>query len=484
MPDVISSSAHTADRSAAVRFRRALTLTAMTLVMPGSAQVVAGNRRVGRIAIRVWLTVLALGVAAVVVYLLSRATLLTLLTDGWVMRPLRLLLIVGAVAWAGLLIDAWRLGAPHDLRRGHRAVVAGLNGVLCIGVAATMILASQTVSAQQKLIGSVTGSGAASKAAEGEAADGRYNILLLGGDSGKGRVGLRPDSINVASVDADTGRTVLVGLPRNLQNVPFPEGTVMHEQFPDGFSCETDCYLNGVNTWANDHADLFDTKHPGMDATVEAVEETTGLDIGYYAIINMNGFANLVDALGGVTLDVKERTAIGGIGAPVTGYIKEGRRHLTGRQVTWYARSRVDNDDYSRMGRQKCIMTEMLGQLSPQKVLTKLDAIADSAESFFETSIPQGDVGTFLDLALKARGQKVSSVSIVPPQVNTSDPDFDKVRRMVQQAVAKSEGTYSSNGVRNATLSPLAKPKITVAGADPRKDPRRANQSDDLEKAC
>lgn len=481
MPD---TQPRAADRSAAIRFRRALTLTAMTLVVPGSAQLVAGNRRVGRLALRVWLAALALGLVTGLTYLVSRATFFTLLTERLVMAPLRVVLVVLAVAWAGLLIDAWRLGAPHDLRRGHRAVVAGLNGVLCLGVAASLVFASQTVSAQQKLIGSITGSGDTSGAAEGQAADGRYNVLLLGGDSGEGRMGLRPDSINVASIDAETGRTVLVGLPRNLQKVPFPEGSVMHEQFPDGFDCESDCYLNGVNTWANDHADLFDSKHPGIDATVEAVEETTGLDIGYYAIINMRGFSKLVNALGGVTIDVKERTAIGGIGSPVRGYIEAGEQHLNGDEVTWYARSRVDNDDYSRMGRQKCIMTEMLGQLKPESVLTKLDAIAESANAFFETSIPRGDVGTFLDLALKAKDQKMSSVSIVPPQVNTSDPDFDKVRRLVHKAVAKAEGTYSADGLRNATFSPLAKPRITVEGADPRKDPRQANQAEDLGKTC
>ncbi len=63
-------------------------------------------------------------------------------------------------------------------------------------------------------------------------------MLLLGGDSGPDRSGLRPDSLTVASIDKDTGRTVLVGLPRNLQDVPFPKGSVMRKEFPDGFDCE------------------------------------------------------------------------------------------------------------------------------------------------------------------------------------------------------------------------------------------------------
>src|SRR3546814_20069968 len=85
---------------------------------------------------------------------------------------------------------------------------------------------------------------------------GRYNVLLMGGDSGAGRFGLRPDSLTVASIDQETGRTVLVGLPRNLQNFKFAKGSVMDEQFPDGFDCD-ECYLHGVSTWAKGNAQLF-----------------------------------------------------------------------------------------------------------------------------------------------------------------------------------------------------------------------------------
>ena len=53
---------------------------------------------------------------------------------------------------------------------------------------------------------------------------GRYNVLLLGGDSGSDRWGLRPDSLTVASIDAETGKTMLFGLPRNMMNFPFAEG--------------------------------------------------------------------------------------------------------------------------------------------------------------------------------------------------------------------------------------------------------------------
>ena len=68
------------------------------------------------------------------------------------------------------------------------------------------------------------------------AVDGRYNILLLGSDAGKGRTGIRPDSLSLISIDAKTGKAVSIGMPRNMQNVPFPEESPLHKHYPQGLS--------------------------------------------------------------------------------------------------------------------------------------------------------------------------------------------------------------------------------------------------------
>ena len=205
------------------------------------------------------------------------------------------------------------------------------------------------------------------------ATDGRFNVLLLGGDSGSDRWGLRPDSLSVASIDAETGETVLFGLPRNMLNFPFPKGSIMDEQFPDGYDCGSECELNSLSTWAADHKSLFSGyANPGVEATKEGVEGITGLKINYYAMVNLQGFQKLVNAVGGVTLNVRDRIPIGGIGAPVSGYIEPGKRKLNGFETLWFARSRVAADDYSRMARQKCVMNAMLHQLSPKTVVLEV----------------------------------------------------------------------------------------------------------------
>jgi polyisoprenyl-teichoic acid--peptidoglycan teichoic acid transferase len=182
--------------------------------------------------------------------------------------------------------------------------------------------------------------------------------------------------------------------------------------------------------------------------------------------------------VGGVRMDVQERTAIGGIGSPIRGWIEAGEQKLTGDQALWYSRSRVQNDDFSRMGRQKCVMNAMLHQLSPQKVLFNVEKIASSSKALLTTNIPKSELDVFVDLALKAKKQKVSTVSLVPPVIYTGNPDFKKVRRLINEAIDKAEGRSSvPGGITKATLS-MPKP-----GEDD-KDPRKANQSSDLGAAC
>ncbi len=114
-------------------------------------------------------------------------------------------------------------------------------------------------------------------------------MLLVGGDSGLGRWGLRTDWMTVASIDEETGKTILFGLPRNMTNFPFPAGSTMHKAFPRGYDCAT-CELNSLATWAGDHRDLFDgVAEPGLDATIQGVEGITGLKINYYAMVNLAG---------------------------------------------------------------------------------------------------------------------------------------------------------------------------------------------------
>jgi polyisoprenyl-teichoic acid--peptidoglycan teichoic acid transferase len=465
-----------------IRFRRAITLLMMTLLVPGSAQLVAGRRSVGRLALRVWLAVCGLLAVVVAVGFVWHGLVYWLASNTVMLGLIRLALCALAVGWALLFVDAWRLGQPLELRQKQRLAMVGLNGVLCFSVAGSLLFASHMVAVQRGFITAMFGDGVATSAH-----DGRYNVLLLGGDSGVDRWGLRPDSVTVASIDADTGKAILFGLPRNMMNFPFAKGSIMAEQFPDGYVCDG-CELNSLATWAGDNKSLFKgVANPGVEATIEGVEGITGLPINYYAMVNLQGFRNMVQAVGGLKLNVRDRIPIGGVGGPVTGHIEPGVQRLNGFQTLWFARSRESADDYSRMARQKCVMNAMLQQLSPRTVVTKFEKIAKASEQLITTDLPASELGTFAELAMKARSQPVATVSFVPPAVNTAAPDIAKIHSMVRAAIDKSEG----NG--KAATKPASAHKKgftrsrhqTVGGSIGNlHDGYAANASTDLSSAC
>ena len=350
---------------------------------------------------------------------------------------LRLGLIAGAVGWAFLLVDAWRIGQPLSLSMPHRRAAIGVNGALCLFVASALLFGSHVVGAQRDLVQAMFGSGEAT-----DAHHGRYNVLLLGGDSGADRWGLRPDSLTIASIDEENGKTVLISLPRNMTNFPFAKGSVMEEQFPDGFDCGEECLLNGVSTWAGDNTELFPkSKHPGVDATIMAVEGITGLKINYWAMVNLRGFRELVDAVGGVTLNVRQPIPVG-IGSDVN-YVQPGVRKLTGFETQWYARARQGSDDYSRMARQKCVMTAMLAPDQP----------ADHAPQLLEDR--EGELGDGLHEHPRRRGRLASSTWPSRPRARRSrrcpwcrrwstpaTRTSTLVQAKVAEAIDRSEGDY------------------------------------------
>ena len=122
------------------------------------------------------------------------------------------------------------------------------------------------------------------------------------------------------------------------------------------------------------------------------IEGITGLKINYWAMVNLEGFKDLVDAVGGVTLNVRSPIPVGGLGDDVTGYIQPGVRKLNGHDTLWFARARDGSDDYSRMARQKCVMNAMLNQISPQVAVRNFEKIAKASSAMISTNVPASEV--------------------------------------------------------------------------------------------
>jgi LCP family protein required for cell wall assembly len=247
----------------------------------------------------------------------------------------------------------------------------------------------------------------------------------------------------------------------------------MARLMPQGWNCGDQCLLNGLYTWAQDHASQFPagTRNPGVLATREAVEALSGLPIQYYVMVDLKGFRKMVDAVGGLDVNVKYRTPIGGGTSPIVGWIEPGEQHLDGYHALWYARSRQGSTNYERMARQRCVITAMANQLDPQTVLLRFQDIAAASSGLIETDLPQSELGRFADLALKTRSQKISGVNFVPPLIKPWDYDPGVITRTVESTIAKSEKSSAKTSKSTVAKTPATSKSTTAKAAKPKAKP-------------
>jgi LCP family protein required for cell wall assembly len=422
--------------------RRAWWLVVLNFVIPGSAQVLAGNRRLGRLGLGATLGMWLIGLFAITAWFLWRTATLTIVTNSWVLAGAQLVLAVYAVLWLILTIDTLRLVRLVRAAPGARFWIAACTVVTLVVSVGTATAGAYYAGITRGTLQSIFGGGAASV----PPVDGRYNILLLGADAGPDREGLRPDSISVVSLDAETGRMTMIGLPRDMRNVPFSADSPMGDLYPDGYRrCDvSSCKLNSIYTEADlRHQDLYPDaasvgSSAGVEATKEAAEGILRLEIQYYALIDMQGFTRLIDALGGVEITVEKRLPIGGDEnlRGVDEWIEPGTRKLDGYYAQWYARSRHNTSDYDRMERQRELQAAILDQFTPGNVLSKFQAIAAAGTDVMRTDVPQDMLGYFGNLAMKSKDQPTSSVELTPANnIYPEDPDFDdfdEIRALVQ----------------------------------------------------
>ena len=427
--------------------RRAWWLIALTLLIPGSAQLLAGNRRIGRIGLVATLGYWLLILVALATFLINRAWLFYVVTAPILDAVVAFLLVAYAVIYALLALDTLRLVRVGRIEgRSKWVVLAASLAVTALGTSA-IGMAGNLAGVQSDFIGGIF-----TQQGYTQPVNGRYNILLLGGDAARDRLGLRPDSMSVLSIDAVTGATVNIGIPRNLQRAPFVAGSPMLKIWPNGYNCGDVCLMNAIYKDVTDnHADLYHDavkqgSNPGIEATKEAIEGVTGLTIQSYVLVDMAGFKRLIDALGGITIDVKQRLPIGGQqdanGNPidVKGWIEPGVQHMDGHTALWYARSRHSTSDYDRMARQRQVEDALLSQMDPGTVLTHFREIASAGRQLVTTNIPNGMVSSYLDLAFKAKKLGIKKLELVPPEVDVVNPDFSAIHAKIQKAIAKVSG--------------------------------------------
>ena len=271
-------------------------------------------------------------------------------------------------------------------------------------------------------------------------------ILLLGTDEGPGNWGARTDTIILAAVQHGTGRAAAFGVPRNLAQVPLgPKGTPFKEPINALYGRS-----GGGETGARN--------------LKQAVSALLGVRVDYYALVNLVGFADLVDALGGVEILVKERLhdevtrAAWGEPKPRID-VEPGERHrFYGREALAYVRSRKDSSDYTRMARQRCFLSAMADQLDPVRAIRNFGSLAKTIETNVHTDIPLNRLPSLVRLVSSVDSRETLTVTFGfdyffgrQKSGNYPVPALGRIRSTVRRAILTPELLKQTGKARTAT---------------------------------
>lgn len=460
-------------------FRRTVLFTVAGTVLPGLGLIVARKRLIGSVILGLFVAALAgIGIWAAV----DLPGLAALAVRPSALHLISALLVLLGLAWVVVVVTS-HLALRRRPNRRQRVTGGILVGLLAFAVAAPMAVAARDSYDQANLVNKVfksqkdtrsatrptlnapqpgqtgqPGQSGQTTSTDPWAGTPRLNVLLLGGDAGKGRVGTRTDTVIVASINTKTGDTTLFSLPRNTARMPFPTNSPLHKYYPNGFTNgdgqNAEYFLNAVyqNVPLNVPKDVLGpTDDLGADALKLSTGAALGLKIDYYVLIDLQGFEKLIDALGGVTLNVNTYIPIGGntdLHIKPKEYLHPGKnQHLDGRSALWYARGRYGASDYARMDRQRCVIKAIIDQANPANMLARYEKIAAAGGDIVHTDIPQEVLPLMVDLSLRVKNGNVRSIVFKTGYDGfvSARPNFPLVRHRVAVAIGETKGRPSGS---------------------------------------
>jgi polyisoprenyl-teichoic acid--peptidoglycan teichoic acid transferase len=456
-------------------FRRAVALTVAGTAIPGLGLIAGRRRIIGSIILGLFAAgLLALGVFAT----FDSQGLLARAVDPTTLRRAALALVIIGIVWVAVII-ASHLSLRSRPTRSERVIGGILVGLLSFAVAAPMAVAARysyvTASSVAAVFQSEDDTLSATRptleptqAAPGPqdpwAGKRRLNVLLLGGDAGPGRAGTRTDTVILASINTKTGNTTLFSLPRNAARMPFPSDSPLRRHYPYGFTNgdgnNAEYFLNAMyrNLPQSVPKDVLGpTDNLGADALKLSVGEALGLQVDYYVLINLQGFSKMINALGGIRLNINSYIPIGGnsdLGIPPKDFLKPGPdQKLNGYRALWYARGRYGSSDFDRMDRQRCVINAIIKQANPTNMLARYEDVVKAGKQLVYTDMPREVLPLMVDLSLRIKDAKVRSVVFKNGVAGfySNNPDFSLMRKRVKAALGESKTPTATESTKKSS---------------------------------
>lgn len=253
-----------------------------------------------------------------------------------------------------------------------------------------------------------------------------FNILLIGTDRRTKEEAGRSDVLILAHLDPKTSKVTLLSIPRDTR-VEIPN----HGYDKINAAFNSDYFSDG-----------------GVDLSIKTVANLLNIDtkdIQYYAIVNFEGFAKVIDAIGGVTIDVKERMYYHSWAGDVKIDLKPGVQHLDGEKALEYARFRYDTwgdfgvdeqgNVHGRVERQQELIKAIIDQTKNIRTIFKLPQIAKEIGNAVDTNLTVAQI-TKIGLTFKNITSKDVEIVNFPGTPDMIDgisyvvPDYEKLKEI------------------------------------------------------
>ena len=237
----------------------------------------------------------------------------------------------------------------------------------------------------------------------------KKNIVVLGVDERDDDVG-RSDTLFVVMFDSKTKAASLLSVPR-----------------------DTRVRIEGHGWDKINHAYAYG----GHKLTQKTVEELLGIRINNYVMVDFKGFEGLVDAIGGIDIDVEKDMYYHDTWDGFTVDLKKGRQHLDGKTAIQYVRFRDEEGDIGRIRRQQHFLMAVYDKITSADMLLHIPGLAKQLTSMVKTDMPLSDmidIGKALHSMVKEKGLSMAMVPGEPKYIDGVSywlPDITDLREMM-----------------------------------------------------
>jgi len=311
--------------------------------------------------------------------------------------------------------------APSNATR--QRVIVGLVGLGILAAVAWLALIVVSRIDELFLPGQGIGGLPALPGVERDAAEGQVNILVMGLDRRphEGELPTRTDTIFILMVDGSTETARILGIPRDTWvDIPFRDGEGVDQ--------------GRINTvFARGESQNYPGGGPGL--VKEVIEDTTGIPIDRYVMIDFEGFVEVIDELGGIDVYVTEevndptysRTELPGDYTPL--HFEVGSYHMDGQTALDYSRTRYDSSDLDRIQRQQQVIFAAIDK-ALELDFARLDKITDlwgEYKDAIDTDVNDIQAPGYAALAARIDPSRITALSLASATVPYTTPFGEQV---------------------------------------------------------